>query len=473
MSDKSMSDFKGEFMTDMTSRGEILLVDDDPGFLKLLSMRLEHEKFNVSSVTSGQRALDYLNLKMPDIVVTDLKMDMMDGMMLLSEIRKCFPSLPVIIITAHGTIPEAVEATQKGVYGFIQKPVNKDELIREIDKAIALSGKEKVHDMVRVSLGSECILTRNAAMLDLLSQARRVGMTDASVHIFGESGTGKELLAKYIHQASPRKDKPFVALNCAAMPHHLLESELFGHVKGAFTGAVKDSEGIFQGAYGGTLFLDEIGDMPPPLQAKLLRALQEKTVKPVGSHHSIPVDVRIISATHKDLDKAIVKGDFREDLYYRLKVVTLEIPRLTNRPEDILLLADYFLKRFSKSQHGSYVLAPGAMELLIQAPWPGNIRQLCNVIEEAVALSPTPVIAGSLIQKSLKLAQEHTRSLQEARAEFDRNYLVDILKRTEGNILQSARLAGRNRTEFYKLLSRHNIDASLYKKMRVCSEKAE
>jgi two-component system response regulator GlrR len=291
-----------------------------------------------------------------------------------------------------------------------------------------------------------------------------VAASDASVCIFGASGTGKELLARAIHRASRRAAAPFVAVNCGAIPEGLLESELFGHKKGAFTGAIQDRRGLFQAAEGGTLFLDEVGDMPPPLQVKLLRTLEERVVRPVGANDDVPVDVRIISATHRKLEERIASGEFREDLYYRLNVVKLELPSLAQRREDIPLLAGHFLARLAERYgRARLAMSPEAMELLVSAAWPGNVRQLLNVVERAVALTATEVIPASLVRQALDAGAGSLTPLDEARRAFEREYLVRILKITGGNVTQAARLAGRNRTEFYRLLERHALEPSMFK----------
>ena len=308
------------------------------------------------------------------------------------------------------------------------------------------------------------IITRNHAMEDVLAKARLVAESDASVFIFGESGSGKEMVARAIHKASPRRDCPFVAINCGAIPEQLLESELFGHVRGAFTGATRDHKGLFLTANRGTLFLDEIGDMPVALQVKLLRVLQERKVRPVGSTESNDVDVRVISATHRNLEAEMAAGNFREDLYYRLNVVSLTIPPLAERREDIPLLAGYFLTQLAEKYHKTVNgFAPEAMELLVAAAWPGNVRQLYNVVEQSVALATTPIIPVSLAQQAFQNQQADFASFEEARRRFEREYLTQLLKITEGNVTQAARLAKRNRTEFYKLLGRHQLDPKLFK----------
>jgi two-component system response regulator GlrR len=308
------------------------------------------------------------------------------------------------------------------------------------------------------------IITSSSAMEDLLSRARLVAQSDASVFIFGASGTGKELLAQAIHRASARAGKPFMAVNCAAIPEALLESELFGHKKGAFTGAAYDHKGLLQSADGGTLFLDEIGDMPLPLQAKLLRVLQDGQVRPVGATQSVGVDVRVISATHRNLEARIADRQFREDLYYRLNVVAFAIPVLAERREDIVPLARHFLKRVAERYRKDVnSFAPEALEQLVRAPWPGNVRQLQNVVEQAVALATNGVIPASLVQNALKEHPGGLTPLDEAKRAFERDYLVRILKITQGNVTQAAKLAQRNRTEFYKLLERHQLELKMFK----------
>lgn len=436
----------------------LLLVDDDPSLLKLLGMRLTSEGFSVLTAASGPEALKMLLREKVDLVISDLRMDEMDGMALFSEIQQQQPGMPVIILTAHGSIPDAVWATQQGVFSFLTKPVDRDALYSAIDQALA--HRAPVSD----DAWRESIVTRNPLMLRLLEQARMVAQSDVSVLINGQSGTGKEILAQAIHAASPRAAKPFIAINCGALPEQLLESELFGHARGAFTGAVSSREGLFQAAEGGTLFLDEIGDMPPALQVKLLRVLQERKVRPLGSNHDREINVRIISATHRDLPEAMEKQAFREDLFYRLNVVNLKIPSLQQRAEDIPLLANHLLKQ-SAERHKPFVrrFSTDAMKRLMAASWPGNVRQLVNVIEQCVALTSAPVISEALVEQALAGENSVLPTFAEARNQFELNYLRKLLQMTKGNVTHAARLAGRNRTEFYKLLSRHELDASDFK----------
>ncbi|ENK5210700.1 two-component system response regulator GlrR [Klebsiella aerogenes] len=436
----------------------LLLVDDDPGLLKLLGMRLVSEGYSVVTAESGPEALRVLTRERVDLVVSDLRMDEMDGLQLFAEIQKAQPGMPVIILTAHGSIPDAVAATQKGVFSFLTKPVDKDALYKAIDDALEQSSPATDERW------RQAIVTRSPQMLRLLEQAGMVAQSDVSVLIIGQSGTGKEIVAQAIHNASPRHEKPFIAINCGALPEQLLESELFGHARGAFTGAVSNREGLFQAAEGGTLFLDEIGDMPVALQVKLLRVLQERKVRPLGCNRDIDIDVRIISATHRDLPKAMARGEFREDLFYRLNVVNLKIPPLSERAEDIPLLANHLLRQ-SAYRHKPFVRAfsTDAMKRLMAAKWPGNVRQLVNVIEQCVALTSSPVISDALVEQALEGENTALPTFVEARNQFELNYLRKLLQITKGNVTHAARMAGRNRTEFYKLLSRHELDANDFK----------
>src|SRR3954469_18582339 len=455
-------------MNTTASRPSVLVVDDDPDLLRLMQIRLSAAGYAVTKAESAERALAQLAVARPRVVVTDLRMSGMDDMALFQSIQAQNPALPVIILTAHGTIPDAVSAVKSGLFGYLTKPFEAKALLTEIERALSL-GRTPVDSTA--DAGDESwrkeLITRNPVMEELLSKARLVADSDASVFIYGESGTGKELMARAIHNASRRRDQPFVAINCGAIPEQLLESELFGHVKGSFTGAVRDHKGLFLTANKGTLFLDEIGDMPVPLQVKLLRVLQERMVRPVGSAQSFDVDVRVISATHRNIEAEMVAGNFREDLYYRLNVVALHLPSLSERREDIPLLANHFLthiaEKYSRSIAG---FAPEAIEALVAAPWPGNVRQLYNVVEQAVALATTPLIPATLVQTAIQHQQSEFASFEDARRKFEREYLAQILRITEGNVTQAARLAKRNRTEFYKLLQRHQLDPKLFKAAR-------
>lgn len=449
----------------------ILVVDDDEDILRLLSIRLRARGFRVSAVGSAEEALASIAVDPPRVVVSDVRLPVRDGLALFEEIRSTRPSLPVILLTAHGTIPDAVEATSRGVFGYLTKPFDSQILLGKIDQALQLSAPALPDDPsapVLAEGGAEewrdGIVFRSSQMAELMSEARMVATSDASVLIRGESGTGKEVLARAIHRASPRAKGPFIAINCGAIPEPLLESELFGHVKGAFTGAGTSRVGLVQAANGGTLFLDEIGDMPLSLQVKLLRVLQERVVRPVGATRADPVDVRLLSATHRDLDAAMAQGQFREDLYYRLDVVSLTLPRLEDRREDIPLLAAYFVQQIA-SKYGKSItgFAPDALEALATAAWPGNVRQLYNVVEQSCALTSTPLIPLSLAQRALRVPAMEALSYADAKQRFERNYLVQLLKLTDGNVADAARIADRNRTEFYRLLQKHDLTPAMFR----------
>ncbi|QBM26881.1 sigma 54-interacting transcriptional regulator [Hydrogenophaga pseudoflava] len=450
-------------MTTSPARARLLVVDDDADMLRLLSMRLGAAGYQVTAVGSAEAALSQLDIDRPQLVLSDVRLPGKDGLALFDEIRNRHPSLPVILLTAHGTIPDAVEATRRGVFTYLTKPYEAKELLERIAQALALSAPTLPASPADETWRAE-IVSRSSRMADLLAEARLVAQGDASVLLRGDSGTGKELMARAIHRASRRARKPFVAVNCGAIPEALLESELFGHMKGAFTDAHANHKGLFQAADGGTLLLDEIGDMPPALQVKLLRVLQEKAVRPLGSSQSIPVDVRIISATHRDLETAMAQGQFREDLYYRLNVVTLHLPTLAERREDIPLLANHFLAQLAaKYGKRSSGFAPEALKALTMASWPGNVRQLYNVVEQVCALSTTPLVSLALVQRALRTPSVEVLSFAEARQRFEREYLVGLLKMTDGNVADAARLAQRNRTEFYRLLQKHALTPGLFK----------
>ena len=431
--------------TDATGKrkARILVVDDDPGLLRLLTIRLRAENYDVEAVENGVAAVAAASRFRPDLVITDLRMDQMDGIGLLKELQSRWPGLKVILLTAHGTIPDAVQATQMGAFGFLTKPVDKQELLDHVQKALRISGFAGSDEDWRAG-----IVTRSSLMEEKLAQAHMVAGTDARVLITGESGTGKELLAQAIHAASPRRNKAFIVVSCSGSDEAALDTALFGE------------GGAMAAAEGGTLLLDEIADLPLALQAKLLRFLPDS---PTQDTAGATANVRVIASTAKDPQALVAAGTFREDLYYRLNVVHIEVPPLARRREDIPLLVAHFLARLSAETGMRRIYAPEAVELLATAEWPGNVRQLANVVRQNVALSQTPIMPVELVQQSLGGSPGRMVSFDEARDEFTRSYLSQILQITGGNVSQAARLAKRNRTDFYKLLGRHQLTPEDFK----------
>src|SRR5215208_6059352 len=415
----------------------------------------------------GAAALQRIRQEAFDVVLTDLRMPNGDGMELLREAQRLVPETQVIVMTAYGTIESAVEAIRRGAYDFLAKPFKEDELLLRVAKAL-----EKRRLVGEVSLlagefrrryGLEHIVGRSAAMQDLLDRVVRVAPTDATVLISGESGTGKELVARALHVASRRGDKPFVPVNCAAITETLLESELFGHAKGSFTGATRARRGLFEEANGGTLFIDEIGETAPGFQAKLLRALQEGEVRRVGESAPIQVDVRIIAATNQDMRRAIAEKRFREDLYYRLNVVPLRIPPLRERREDVPLLAAHFLGRFNSRTGEAKVLTPEAVAALQEHEWPGNVRELENVIQQAAALSPSREIGATDVEiehvRSAPARDGEPRTLAEAVEQAERRAIDAALVRCDADLGQVARELGVSATTLWRKMKRLGIDS--------------
>jgi two-component system response regulator GlrR len=439
---------------------KVLLVDDDQDLLQLVAMRFAAVGYEVVTAASGEAALARLKVSRPHVVVTDLRMAGIDGMALFDAIRREAPDLPVIILTAHGTIPEAVAATRRGVFGFLTKPFDGGVLLDTVADALRLSSAPAGNS----ADWRADILTRSPAMEALLGQTRRVAASDAAACIVGASGTGKEMLARALHLASRRAHAPFVAANCGAIPEELLEAEFFGRRDDALRDSAVDRRGFFEAAQGGTLFLDEVGDLPLAFQARLVRAFEERAIRPLGQNEPIRIDVRVVSATQRKLEELVAAGDFREDLYYRLNVVKLALPALAERREDIPLLANHYLASLAqRAGKARLAFSPESMQTLVSAPWPGNVRQLIAVLEQAVALASTEVIPASLVRQAFGAADSSLTPLDEARRAFERDYLVRVLKITGGNVTQAARLAGRNRTEFYRLLDRHALEPAMFK----------
>src|SRR3984957_4619572 len=434
----------------------ILVVDNDPALLRLLSLRLGAANYGVECVSSRRAALDVCMIARPNLVITDLRMEPMDGLDLLKELKRRWPELSVIILTAHGTIPEAVRATQCGAFGFLVKPVEKAELLGQVQRAIASTMPTRSEGAWRAN-----IVSRSQLMEDRLKQAGRAAVTDSPIMLTGESGTGKELLARAIHAASARRENPFVVVTCRSSVDGVLETELFGH-EGAGGGAAAADRGAFHAAHGGSLLLHEVGNLPMILQAKLVHALRD-------DHESMAVnrartDARLICTTSLDLKQMIHDGEFRQDLYYRINVLAIDVPPLGRRREDIPLLITHFLGQACGESDPAKMYSPKAVELLMTADWPGNVRQLLDLVKQNVVHSQDRVMTEEFVQQSLGSDSTRIPSFDDARDEFARGYLVKNLQSTEGNVSKSARLAKRNRTDFYKLLTRYRILAEDFKR---------
>lgn len=446
----------------------ILVVDDDEGLLHLLRMRLSALGFSVTPCTGGRDALTAARQETFDIAITDLRLRAEDGLALTEELMQIQPGLPVIILTAHGSIPNAVEAMQRGAFGYLTKPFDDKELKATLDKALIQLRMtreiQRLKSLVKELYGLENVIARSPAMQRLFQQVAQIADSDATILLTGETGTGKEVLARVLHANSRRSKGPFVALNCAAISETLFESELFGHIRGAFTNAVAAKRGLFQSANGGTLFLDEIAEMSLPMQVKLLRAVQEREVREVGAEYATKVDVRIIAATNKDLAEGVKAGTFRHDLYYRVSVVPLALPPLRERKDDIPLLAQHFLKQSAKrSNKDVRGFTPAAMHRLMVYPWPGNVRELENAVEKAVVMSRQDMVLPEFLPTAGATSDIGLKPLTEAKEDFERTYLRNVLQMTGGNISRAAQFAGRYRADFYKMLKKYGLHPSMLK----------
>jgi two-component system response regulator GlrR len=469
------------------SLGKILVVDDDRNLLELVKMRLESVNYEVGTALKEEEALEAVKSQIFDLSIVDLQLVRQDGIALMEELHSVNPEMPVIILTAHGSIESAVEAMKKGAYSYLTKPFDPRDLVFQIEKALEkrklTSEIERLKGLLEDRYGFANIVGRSEKMHRVLEVVSRIAKTESTIYIQGESGTGKELIAKAVHLASERQGKSFVAINCAALPESLLESELFGHEKGAFTGAIRTTRGLFSQAHEGTIFLDEIGDMPQSLQAKLLRVLQEKQFYPVGNEKPVGVDVRVIVATQKDLEEEVKKGLFREDLFYRIHVIPIHLPPLRERKEDIPPLAEHFLKKFGeKMKKEVKKFSPQGMQRLMLYDWPGNVRELENTIEYAVAMTQQDVVTEDLILQTKLMPQQEEemrpvgtiretssdslRPLKEARDSFERDYLIRLLELCQGNVSQAAKFAGKYRADFYDLLKKHGLKAEDFKKSK-------
>ncbi len=452
--------------------GRILIVDDDRNLVEVLKVRIESAGYEVVAAVNegvareaakGQAALD--------LAIIDLQLEQSNGIELMKELHLFLPDMPALILTGHGSIESAVEAMKQGAYSYITKPFNAQDLLLQIEKAMEnrrlKSEIRRLKGLLEEKYDFGNIIAKSDKMQRVLEIVTRIARTDSTVYIQGESGTGKELIAKALHLASDRKEKNFVALNCAAIPETLLESKLFGHEKGAFTGATQSTKGSFAQAEGGTLFLDEIGDMSLTIQAKVLRVLQERTFYPVGSEKLVEVDVRVVVATNKDLEEEVKQGLFRKDLFYRIHVIPIVMPPLRERKEDIPPLVEHFVKKFNSQMKKEVKgVTPEAMKKLILYDWPGNVRELENTIEYAMAMTQMDYLTEDYILQSetTSAAEPLIRPLKEAKDAFERSYLISLLQITQGNVSDAAELAGKYRADLYSLLNKHHLNAADFRK---------
>lgn len=459
--------------TNKVYRGSVVVIDDEPDMCKILTKALNIEGYHVTAFTSPLRGLEYVQKYRPDLVLTDIKMDELDGMEVLRRVKEIDPNIVVIMITAYGTIEGAIEAMKLGAFHYLKKPFQLDEMLALIDKALSFKRLKDENlgyqEHAALLYGEVEIIGESPAMKKVKELIARIAPTDSSVLIYGESGTGKELVAKAIHQLSPRKNKRFVPINCAGIPETLIESELFGYEKGAFTGATQTKMGLIELANDGTLFLDEIGDLPLPLQAKLLRVLQEREIQRIGGLKQIPVDIRLLAATNRDLKYEMEQGNFRRDLFYRLNVINITLPPLRERREDIPLLIDYFLKKYSRSARNPQIrFSPSAIEALMNYNWQGNVRELENIIERLTVLIDKPVIEREDLPADIigvSVSPRISADYRTAREEFERNYIIELLRRTQGNVSDAARLAGLSRRHLYDKIEKYKINLDEIKKL--------
>jgi two-component system, NtrC family, response regulator GlrR len=451
-------------------KGNILIVDDDKNVLEVLSLRLETEGYQVAVAADAETALKLAKDNLFDLALVDLKLSGKEnGIELMEKIHQAVPEIPVIILTAYGTIDTAVEAMKRGAYSFVTKPFNRRELLLQIKNGLEKSGLSRevrrLKALVGEKYGLENIIGKSKQMQQVMDQVARAAETDSNVCVYGESGTGKELVAKSLHLLSLRKNEPFVPVNCSAIPESLHEGELFGYEKGAFTGAVKSKKGFFAQAHKGTIFLDEISEMPESMQAKLLRVIQEKQFYPLGKEQPVNVDVRILTATNKNLKEAVARGNFREDLFYRIFVIPITLPPLRDRKEDIPLLVDHFIKKYNREMKKSIKgFTESALGKLMDYSWPGNVRELENTIEYAVAMTTQEMVGKDLILQADEMENSDPKSLKDAKNQFEKSYISNLLSVTGGNVSKASKLAGKYRSDFYDLLKKHDLDPSDFKR---------
>ena len=451
------------------SEPKLLIVDDETAILDTLRILLKREGFQVETAVGGQQGIDRMHELRPDVVLTDVRMPGVGGLEVLLAARELDPGTPVILMTAQASLQTAIRAVNEGAYYYIQKPFANDELVAIVRRAAESRQLKRENAALKTEIrrrdrgDASRPIGRAKPFLDVLKLAETVAPTDSTVLISGESGTGKEVLARFIHELSARAEGPFVSINCGALPENLLESELFGHVRGSFTGAVRDKQGLFVAAKGGTFFLDEVGEMSPATQVKLLRVLQEREVIPVGATEAVPVDVRIVAATNRDLDEEIRRGGFRSDLFYRLNVITLHLPPLRDRTDDVALLADHFLKRSSVSRGRTLRLAPDTVSALQGYDWPGNVRELENALERAVVMTPGDEIAVSALPA--RITERAPQPLVQASLPpnptleiIERAYIHWVLQSESGNKTRAAEVLGIDPSTLYRKLLRYGME---------------
>jgi two-component system nitrogen regulation response regulator NtrX len=447
----------------------ILLVDDEPQILQALSGLLQDEDFEVLTAPEGETALRLVKEELPDLVMLDIALPGKDGLEILKDLKDQHPALPVIMISAHGSVENAVKATRLGAYDFIEKPPHADKILLSVRNALEMARLSDENRRLRQqAIPDREIIGQSAAIQEVRDKLRLVAPTTASVLITGENGTGKELVARALHFQSRRSHRAFVEVNCAAIPEDLIESELFGHEKGAFTGATGRRQGKFDQAHEGTLFLDEIGDMSLKTQAKILRILEEQRFERVGGNRAIQVDVRVVAATNKNLEEEIRRGNFREDLYHRINVIPLHVPPLRERRGDIPLLADYFLEELAReNQAPPKTLTSRALEVLAARPWPGNVRELKNFIWRISLLVPGPVIDADDLPLEQSMSANYAGSVgalftlpdfREARAQFEREFLKRKLEEHGGNVSATAEAIGLERSHLYRKLRAYGLE---------------
>lgn len=447
---------------------KILVIDDDINILEVIQMRLKALGYHVTIAKDSNEAKTALSTIAFNLIILDLRLAEEDGIKLMEEIIGCYPILPIIILTAHGSIESAVEAMKKGAYSYLTKPFNNEELSILIKNALEKQRLTQEIEHLRSKINEQNnfknIITQNKKMQKILEQVLKLSKTDCTVSIYGESGTGKEMVARAVHHNSNREKGPFVATNCGAIPEGLLENELFGHVRGAYTDAYESKDGLFSRADGGTIFLDEISNTPPALQVKLLRVLQEREIKPVGSSKNIKVNVRVIAASNTDLQRAVQEGVFREDLFYRIHVVPIYLPPLRERKDDIPLLAAYFMTEFCKALKKDILeFTPAAVQSMILYDWPGNIRELRNKVEHAAIMSNKKMITPDDLFINSSILKNTFNSFKDAKERFEHEYVDNLLRLSNGNVTKASNMAERNRAEIYKLIKKYNINLENYK----------